>query len=170
MDVGAAVSTAVSMVLLLPTLPADRLPGFAVAMNYDSGETIGWPAFTDSLAAVYRRLPAGERRRAVFLTGNYGEAGALDRYGPARGLPRTYSGHNSMVDFGRPPAGADIVIVVGYERADPLRRWFTTVTPAGHVDERVDIDNDENGGPIFVCRGLRRPWSAIWRTEIGHTG
>jgi hypothetical protein len=38
------------------------------------------------------------------------------------------------------------------------------------VDQRVDVDNDENAGPIFVCRGLRRPWSQIWDTEVRHAG
>lgn len=159
-----------NVVLLLPVLPADRLPGFVVDVNYDAGETIGWPAFADSLAAVHRGLPAEERARAVVLTANYGEAGAVARFGPARGLPGAYSGHNSMVDFGRPPTDADVVIAVGWERPDQLNTWFEQCAPAGRVDQRVEVENDENGGPIFVCRGLRRPWAQIWDTEVRHTG
>ncbi|MFI7657769.1 ArnT family glycosyltransferase [Micromonospora parva] len=159
-----------NVVLLLPVLPADRLPGFVVDVNYDAGETIGWPAFADSLAAVHNGLPPEERSRAVVLTANYGEAGAVARYGPERALPRAYSGHNSMVDFGRPPADADVVIAVGWERPDQLSTWFERCTLAGRVDQRVEVDNDENGGPIHVCRGLRRPWAQIWDTEVRHTG
>ncbi|MGW3897514.1 glycosyltransferase family 39 protein [Micromonospora profundi] len=159
-----------SIVLLLPVLPTERLPAFVVDVNYDAGETIGWPAFADSLAAVHRGLPPEERARAVILTGNYGEAGAVARYGPARGLPVAYSGHNSMADFGRPPAGADVVIAVGWERPDPLTAWFDACALAGRVDQRVEVDNDENGGPIYVCRGLRRPWAQIWDTEVRRTG
>ncbi|CCH18683.1 ArnT family glycosyltransferase [Micromonospora lupini] len=167
---GAVLFLLPSVVLLLPVLPAERLPAFVVDVNYDAGETIGWPAFADSVAAVHRGLPPQERARAVILTGNYGEAGAVARYGPARGLPLAYSGHNSMVDFGRPPADADVAIVVGWERPDALNAWFDECAPAGLVDQRVDVDNDENGGPIFVCRGLRRPWAQIWDTEVRHTG
>ncbi|MEH1058057.1 hypothetical protein V6U89_22970 [Micromonospora sp. CPCC 206171] len=167
----AVVAVTGSAVLLLPTLPADRLPGFVVEVNYDAGETIGWPAFADSLAAVHRGLlPPEQRQRAVILTGNYGEAGAVARYGPARGLPRAYSGHNSMAEFGRPPADADVVIAVGWERPDQLRGWFEQVTLAGRVDQRVDVDNDENGGPIWLCQGLRRPWDQIWDQEVRHGG
>ncbi|PWU55550.1 hypothetical protein DLJ47_09430 [Micromonospora sp. S4605] len=167
---GAALTVAGSAVLLLPTLPAQRLPDVVVAVNYDAGETIGWPAFADSLATVHRGLPAGQRARAVILTGNYGEAGAVARYGPARGLPAAYSGHNSMADFGRPPENADVVIAVGWQRPDRLRGWFTEVTLAGRVDQRVEVDNDENGGPIWVCRGLRRPWAQFWDAEVRHRG
>ncbi|MCX5064986.1 glycosyltransferase family 39 protein [Micromonospora lupini] len=159
-----------TVVLLLPVLPAERLPAFVVDVNYDAGETIGWPAFADSVAAVHRGLPPQERARAVILTGNYGEAGALARYGPARGLPRAYSGHNSMIDFGRPPAEADVVVAVGWERPDALNAWFDDCVLAGRVDQRVEVDNDENGGPIFVCRGLRRPWAQIWDTEVRRAG
>ncbi|HEY3501537.1 MAG TPA: glycosyltransferase family 39 protein [Actinocatenispora sp.] len=168
--VAGVVTAATAAVLLLPTLPGDRLPGFVVAANYDSGETVGWPAFADSLATAYRGLPASERARAVILTGNYGEAGAVARYGPDRGLPRAYSGHNSMAGFGVPPANADVVIAVGYDSPVVLRRWFTDVRRAGRIDERVSTDNDENGGPVWVCRGLRRSWPSIWRTEVAHTG
>jgi 4-amino-4-deoxy-L-arabinose transferase-like glycosyltransferase len=168
--VGAVIAVVGSAILLLPVLPADRLPGFVVDVNYDSGETIGWPAFADSLAAVHRSLPAEERQRAIILAGNYGEAGAVARYGPQRGLPRAYSGHNSMAGFGRPPQDADVVIAVGWAQPDQLREWFTEVTQVGRVDQRVDVDNDENGGPIWVCRGLRRPWSEIWDGEVRRAG
>ncbi|MEU0549728.1 glycosyltransferase family 39 protein [Micromonospora sp. NPDC005979] len=168
--VGAVPFLLPSIVLLLPVLPADRLPAFVVDVNYDAGETIGWPAFADSLATVHRGLPESERARAVVLTANYGEAGAVARYGPARGLPRAYSGHNSMLDFGRPPADADVVIAVGWERPDVLNGWFEQCVLAGRVDQRVEVANDENGGPIHVCRGLRRPWAEIWDTEVRRAG
>ncbi len=154
-------SLAVSVALMLPIYPVDRVPAFVVEANYDAGETIGWPAFADSLAAVHRSLPAAERERAVILTRNYGEAGAIARYGPERGLPRAYSGHNSMADFGVPPESADVVIAVGGDGTD-LRELFDEVTPAGTVDLRVDIDNEENGARIWVCRQPREPWSVAW--------
>jgi len=45
-------------------------------------------------------------------------------------------------------------------------------TSADNLDADLDLNgvNDENGGPILVCRGLRRPWAQIWDTEVRHTG
>jgi hypothetical protein len=54
--------------------------------------------------------------------------------------------------------------------ATDLPAWFAEVTEAGRIDQRVDVDNDENGLPVDVCRGLRRPWSQIWDTEVRHAG
>jgi hypothetical protein len=36
------------------------------------------------------------------------------------------------------------------------------VTLAGRVDNGVGLDNEEQGGPIWVCRGMRVPWSRAW--------
>ena len=154
-------SGAVTSVLMLPIFPPDRLPALIVEINYDAGETIGWPAFADSLAAVHRSLPAADRERAIVLTGNYGEAAAVARYGPERGLPRAYSGHNSVADFGIPPERADVVIAIGFAESK-LRELFAEVTNAGQVDLRVDIDNDEDGTPIWVCRQPRESWASAW--------
>ncbi|MFG1953461.1 hypothetical protein [Micromonospora sp. NPDC048830] len=65
---------------------------------------------------------------------------------------------------------AAVVLAGGWQRPDQLRRWFTDVTEAGRVDQRVGVDNDENRGPIWLCRGLRRPWADIWHTEVRHAG
>lgn len=73
-----------------------------------------------------------------------------------------------MTDFGRPSDDVGVVIAVGWDRADQLRAWFTEVTEAGRVDLRVSVDNDENKLSIFVCRGMPRPWSQIWETEVRH--
>jgi 4-amino-4-deoxy-L-arabinose transferase-like glycosyltransferase len=159
-----------SAILLLPVLPANDLPDFVVAANYDAGETIGWPEFVDSVARVYNTLPDDEKKRTVILTANYGEAGAIARYGASRALPKAYSGHNSMADFAVPPDSADVVIAVGFERPVGLQRLFKEVERAGHVDLGSSIDNDENNDPIFIASGMVKPWSEIWDDEIRHAG
>ncbi len=161
--VGAAVvaSAASGAVLFLPVLPPDELPDVILAVNYDAGETIGWPEFANSVASVYRSLPPEEQARAVILTRNYGEAGALAKYGPSRDLPHAYSGHNSMADFGAPPASADVVVAVGFNERR-LGELFSSVQRAGEVDLGIDIDNDENGAPLWICRDPRAPWPQLW--------
>ncbi len=53
----------------------------------DFADMLGWEEQVEAVARVYRELPAGDRERAVIIGGNYGEAGAIDFFGPRYGLP-----------------------------------------------------------------------------------
>ncbi|OLT19485.1 hypothetical protein BJF78_10625 [Pseudonocardia sp. CNS-139] len=162
-------SAAVNAVLMLPLVPVAQLADTPVVdVNYDAGETVGWPELVATVAAVHAGLPAAERATAVILTGNYGEAGAVDHLGRGLGLPAAYSGHNAYADWGPPPAGAAPVITVGYE-LERLGRWFGECTEGARVDNGVNLQNDEQGARVHVCRELRRPWSETW-PQLRHVG
>jgi 4-amino-4-deoxy-L-arabinose transferase-like glycosyltransferase len=152
-----ALSAVVGAVIALPVLPAENADP-VIAANEDVGETIGWPRFARTVAGVYRELP--NRDRTVILTRNYGEAGAIDRYGPGLGLPGAYSGHNAYWDWGPPPEGGAPVIAVGLD--DSELAHLRDCTEAARIDNGVDIENDEQGTRVLVCSGPRRSWSAEW--------
>ncbi|MGI8801404.1 MAG: glycosyltransferase family 39 protein [Solirubrobacteraceae bacterium] len=162
--VAVAGSAAVAAVIALPVLPAHRA-GIAVALNADVGETIGWPRFAQTVASVYRSLP--DPRRAVILTGNYGEAGAIDRFGPGLGLPAAYSGHNAYGGWRVPPEGSAPAVAVGLRPHDLAELGACTV--AGRIDNGVGIDDEEQGEAVFVCQGPRRGWSELW-PALRHLG
>jgi hypothetical protein len=153
-----AVSLAVSAVLMLPLVPVDELAGTPiVAINYDAGETVGWPELAATVAGVRAGLPADER--VAVLTRNYGEAGAVDHFLPA--LAPAHSGHNAYWSWGPPPDDATSVIVVGYAEQD-VRAWFGEVTRAATIDNGVRLDNEEQGAPVWVAREPRAPWAELW--------
>jgi hypothetical protein len=160
-----AASALIGGTISLPVLPTTSA-GPVVAVNGDVGETIGWPEFADTVAHVYRGLPTANG--AVILTGNYGEAGAIDRFGPALGLPQAYSGHNAFGDWGPPPNDSKPVITVGLGSHE-MARNLRSCGVAGRIDNGADIDNDEQGTRVFVCRGPRRPWSEEW-PALRHLG
>jgi 4-amino-4-deoxy-L-arabinose transferase-like glycosyltransferase len=64
-------------------------------INSEFKEEIGWPELVKAVAKIYAALPAEEQAVTGILTGNYGEAGAINLYGPAYGLPEAISGVNS---------------------------------------------------------------------------
>jgi hypothetical protein len=160
-----AISALAGLLIALPVLPAHDA-GPVVAMNPDVGETIGWPQLARTVADVDRRLPAGTR--PVIFTANYGEAGAIDRFGPALGLPRAYSGHNAYAQWGPPPDRSAPIIAVGIEPAQ-LAIHMRGCTIAAHVTNPAGIDNDENGEPVAICDAPRRAWSQEW-PSLTHLG
>jgi 4-amino-4-deoxy-L-arabinose transferase-like glycosyltransferase len=145
----------VSATIALPLLPA-KDAGPVIAMNGDVGETIGWPDLTRTVARVYRRAGSD----AVIFTANYGEAGAIDRYGPPLGLPSAYSGHNAFSYWGPPPDRPGPVVTVGLG-ASQLRH-FRGCHLAASIDNSAGVDNDERGESIDECAGTRGSWSEIW--------
>ena len=155
-----AVNATVSVLVGLPVIPLSVLGRTPVpGMNQTARDTVGWPAYVDEVSAVYAGLPAGDRARAVILATNYGEAGAIARYGHR--LPAVYSGHNQLYLQARPPDGATVALVVGaqFRRAE---RVFADCRIEGRLDDRVGVDNEEQGKPIAVCHDPIGGWQAAW--------
>src|ERR1700761_4309655 len=152
--IGAPIGLSVLPARALHTVPLQKI-------NYDLGETIGWSQQVALVAREYQALPAAERARTTILTGNYGEAGALARYGPAENLPTAYSGDNNFWLWGPPPAADTDAIAVN---VDPglLHREFAHVRQIATFDNGLGVDDDEQGAPIYLVTGLRTSWAQAW--------
>jgi 4-amino-4-deoxy-L-arabinose transferase-like glycosyltransferase len=146
----------------LPVLPAGVLHAVPLQkINYDLAETIGWPKLVADVARQYDSLPVAVRRRTTIITANYGEAGAIDRYGAGFGLPHAFSGNNSFWLWGPPPAADSTAIVVGMDPAF-LRREFASVRQVTTFENGLGVSDDEQGAAIFLATGLRSPWAQAW--------
>jgi Dolichyl-phosphate-mannose-protein mannosyltransferase len=146
----------------LPFLPARALHAVPLQkINYDLAETIAWPKLVALVAREYDSLPAAQRRRATILAGNYGEAGAIERYGPGVGLPAAYSGANNFWLWGPPPAADSAAIAVNVDPA-LLRREFAHVRQVTTFWNGLGVSDDEQGVPIFIATGLRPSWAQAW--------
>ena len=148
--------------MALPVLPARTLHAVPLQkINYDLGEEIAWPKEVALVAREYHALPAVQRQHTTILTGNYGEAGAIDRYGPGLGLPQAYSGDNNFWLWGPPPAADTSAIVVNGDPAF-LRREFANVRRVATFWNGLGVSDDEQGAQVFVATGLRSSWAAAW--------
>jgi hypothetical protein len=146
----------------LPVLPARTLHAVPLQkINYDLAETIAWPKLVALVAREYDSLPAAQRGQTTILTGNYGEAGAIERYGPALGLPQAYSGHNNFWLWGPPPAADSAAIAVGVDPA-LLRREFGRVRRVATFWNGLGVSDDEQGVQVYLATGLKSSWAQAW--------
>jgi len=155
-------SAAVLLPVALPVLPAGVLRTVPLQkINYDLAESIGWPRQVALVAHEYHSLPLQLRRHTAVLAGNYGEAGAIDRYGAMYGLPEGYSGANTFWLWGPPPAADTAAIAVNVDPA-LLRREFTSVHLVAIFRNGLGVSDDEQGAQIFLATGLKSTWSRAW--------
>jgi hypothetical protein len=158
----------------LPVLPPEAYIRYADALHIEQlqietfaagklpqlfADRFGWPEMAQTTAEVYHSLPAEDQAKAAILTGNYGQAGAIDFYGPGLGLPAAISGHQNYYYWGPRDYTGEVVIALGMSPT-VLRAYFADVRPAATVRHPYAMPYENFA--IFVCRGPRQPLNEIW--------
>ncbi len=133
--------------------PSGKLPQLFADM-------MGWQQQVNVVASVFRSLPVDDQREAAILTRNYGQAGAIDYFGPSYGLPRPISGHNNYYLWGPQQYTGEVVVTVGIpiEKLQPL---------FGHIELAATIRNEyaipeENNLPVYICREPKMTLQKAW--------
>jgi Dolichyl-phosphate-mannose-protein mannosyltransferase len=123
-------------------------------------DRFGWDTMTATVAHVYHSLPKNEQARACIFTENYGEAGAIDFYGPQYHLPQAISGHNTYYLWGPGTCTGAVVISIG-NPLSMLQPAFARVTQAATITCAYCMPAGNNL-PVYVCLHLNTPIQAIW--------
>jgi hypothetical protein len=135
------------------------------ALPQDFADMLGWKEQAEAVAGVYRRLSPSQRAQAVLVAQNYGEAGALDFYGPALGLPPAVSPAGSYWFFGPGELPGHVVITLGVT-AEGLRQYYDSVHTVAHVGHPWAVD-EERRVPINIGTGARSTLQRVWPTLAG---
>jgi hypothetical protein len=169
-----AVSGTLTAPLGLPVLPIETLDRVVRAIpvrppNEESGDEPpfqgyadmhGWRELAAEVSRAYLALPELDRRRAVALTWNYGEAAALERFARDFPLPPAISRHNTFWLWG--PRGWDgsVAIVVNQNQSG-LAGQFRSFERVGTVRASFAMP-EQDGSPVWIARGLDRPVAQFW--------
>ena len=124
--------------------PAKEEVNHAGLLPQPIADQFGWPEMARQVADIYNSLPPEERAKTGILTGNYGEAGAIDQFGPKYGLPQAYSRHQNLYFWGPPSEQYEnlIYLQVGLEDVqDNCTSWqaFDHNERFGMAEENVPI-------------------------------
>jgi len=136
----------------------DRLP-------QDYADMLGWPEQVAAVAEVYNGLPPEDRARAVIIADNYGEAGAIDYYGPRYGLPPAISAAGTYWFFGPGSKPGEVAVTVGIDDED-LKPFFEDIEPAGRFTHPWSV-SEERDIPIHVARRPRATLQQVWPSLKG---
>jgi 4-amino-4-deoxy-L-arabinose transferase-like glycosyltransferase len=131
----------------------------------DYADMLGWKERAAAVAAAFHTLSPLERAEAVVIGNNYGEAGALDFYGPRFGLPPVVSAAGSFYYFGPGTKPGRVAVTLG-EGERGLHRLFDSVEVGPRLTNPLTV-REERDLTIYICRGIKRTLQAIWPEEAG---
>jgi hypothetical protein len=154
----------------LPVLPLetadrwiDRLVGFAIEspvdLTLELHDEYGWREQAATLADVRETLAPQERATCKILAWNYGEAAAVNVFGPEYGLPPAVSGNMSYFLWGS-GRETEVVLAFGMPRRE-LEPLFADIAEAARIGHPLAV-RSEKDLPVFVCRGARQSLLAAW--------
>ena len=122
-------------------------------------DQFGWEEMVQVVAHAYNELPPDVRARTAIFGQNYGQAGAIDFFGPKYGLPKAICGHQSYFLWGPRNYTGESMIVMN-DRVQRLKQLFASVTKVGTVYHPYSMPYQHFD--VFYCRGLKQPLSELW--------
>ena len=162
--------------LAVPILPPARLVAYmrAIGMQLPRTETshtaplpqifadqFGWQELVASVAHVYHHLRPEDEKRAAIFCQNYGEAGAIDFFGPKFNLPPAISGHQNYFLWGPRDWTGEVALVLD-THDDGLREQFASVEDLGQIVSSVWAMPFERRTHIYLCQDLKASVREFW--------
>jgi hypothetical protein len=161
--------------LVLPVLPIETFLRYQSHLPFEVpktersfiGETLPqyyadefpWPGMVAAVAGVYHSLTPEEQQRTAIFGSNYGQAAAVDFFGPQYGLPKAISGHQNYFLWGPRQYNGEIVILLGGLESE-AREQFESVTVAATLNNPYAYRYENR--PILLCRGLKWDLQSGW--------
>ena len=121
-------------------------------------DQFGWPQMVSEIAAIYNSLPPDERAKTGIFAGNYGEAGAVDLFGPKYGLPHAISGHQNYWYWGPGTKQYSNFIALESNERD-MQKYCRSYRAFPHQSK---YGMGEENTPIYLCMGIRLNLQENW--------
>jgi len=170
----AIVVGAISAPIVLPLFAPAKTAAYAEALGATKQRTevemysrlpqhfadeFGWRELAEKTAEFYHSLPPEQQAKTAILGGSYGDAGAIDFFGPKYGLPKSISAHQNYWYWGPRNYTGESVILLHWTREDANENCT-------HVVDGPKLDNpwsmEEEQYTIFLCEGMRPPLQQFW--------
>ncbi|HEY1810638.1 MAG TPA: glycosyltransferase family 39 protein [Acidobacteriaceae bacterium] len=160
----------------IPVLPPQQLVAWMKTMRYQAQDSenhaatilpqfyadrFGWHQMVEKVAQVYNALPPRERAITGVLADNYGEASAVNLFGPRYGLPLAISGHQTYWLWGpRGYSGQEMILITGDSLAD-LKPYYASCQVTAQLDDPLAMPWEHKN--VYLCRGRFRSYQADWK-------
>ena len=159
---------------LIPLLPPETYIRYAEATHLQQprlemhrlgplpqlfADQFGWQEMAATVAGVYNSLPPEIRPKTAIFGQNYGQAAAIDLFGPRYGLPPAISGHQSYFLWGPRGYTGESMIVLN-DRQERLEELFGEVKKVAQVYHPYSMPYQHFD--VFYCQHMKPPLPELW--------
>jgi 4-amino-4-deoxy-L-arabinose transferase-like glycosyltransferase len=161
---------------VIPLLPAETYIRYAAATHLQQpaienhrlgplpqlfADQFGWEEMAAAVAGAYNGLPPEVRTKTAIFGQNYGQAGAIDLFGPKYGIPQgsAISGHQSYYLWGPHGYTGESMIVLD-DRPERLAEIFTTYRKVVQISHPYSMPYQHFD--VYYCEGMKQPLSKLW--------
>ena len=123
-------------------------------------DMFGWEGVAQRVAAFYGKLPPDEQRNTAIFANNYGEAGAIDFFGPKYGLPKAIGGHQNYWIWGPRQYTGESMIVLGEGDENNMRMKCGSYSIIGNTKD--PLSRPDEWKPIYYCREFKWNLQTAW--------
>jgi Dolichyl-phosphate-mannose-protein mannosyltransferase len=133
--------------------PESRLPQIYADM-------MGWEQRVKMVAAYVHSLPPEEQKVTAIGASNYGDAGAVDLFGPKYGLPKAISTANNYWIWGPREYTGHSLILMDEDSPEKYVEHCKSLLLVARPNDPY-VRSDENR-PIYHCVGLTPDLQSLW--------
>jgi 4-amino-4-deoxy-L-arabinose transferase-like glycosyltransferase len=123
-------------------------------------DMFGWEEIAARVAAFYRTLPPDVQQRTGIVANNYGDAGAIDFFGPRYGLPKAIGTHQTYWLWGPRQYTGESLIIMGEGNPRRMAELCASYAVIGRTDH--PLSRKDEWLPIYYCQGMHPDLQRLW--------
>jgi hypothetical protein len=133
----------------------------------DFADMLSWDEMTEKVGRAYTSLDSTEKTHTLLFCDNYGQAGAVNYYGPKYHLPPAYSDNASFLYWmPRDYDQFDVLLLVTDDRQEMQHAFMKEFKEVRLVDSIANPYARENGSLIIVMKGPSEAFRKAFRDKI----
>lgn len=132
----------------------------------DFADMLGWKEMAQKMAVAYNTLDSNEKKRAIVFCDNYGQAGAVNYYGPQYGLPETFSDNASFLYWMPERADFDHIVLLTDDQEEMQHAFIKNFRSAVLLDSITSPYAREKGDLVIVLKGADSTFKKFFAEKI----
>ena len=119
----------------------------------DFADMLSWEEMTKKMAAAYNTLDSNEKKNTILFCDNYGQAGAVNYYGPKYNLPQAFSDNASFLYWMPDSLKFENLVLLTDDENEMQHPFIKNFTSAILKDSITNFYARENGSLILILKG-----------------